>query len=292
MVYETIHKKIEKYNKECTIYVLSKETATKYDTFWVTDDLKIGAFFNNSDKTIGILTFTEGDIYSPTKLIEKTSLAPAQDINEKDSLLKCWNEEIITTPTPEHNCDAQESQTLDWYDDVELTEDELAKYFIRTVQTYEPDKKINFHDTNAKWTTYYLNPPCGVSIKINKTRFSYSSQKIKQITIYEDEHTKTIYCYDYNDKWVEDVDIVTKEPLDNIRFIFEKGDLKSCSTVNLEQQAYVKLYEELNPYNPVEENREIILKFIKKYEQLQEFARIKNMMELEDSDGPDKGKDI
>lgn len=155
------------------------------------------------------------------------------------------------------------------YDDIELTVEELEKYFIKTVEEMEIHDDIDktLFDEDARWLTYYINPPCGLSVKINNTLFSYASQRIDKLVIYEDD-SKRIYCYDRNDHWVEDVDILTQEPYENIRFIFEYGDLKTCSTTNKEQQSYVQLYEQLSPYLPVEENRRVVQKWFEKHQKL------------------------
>jgi len=153
------------------------------------------------------------------------------------------------------------------YEDIELTIEELEEYFIKTVEDSEIHDDIDktLFDEDARWLTYYINPPCGLSVKINNTLFSYEGQRIDKLVIYESGNSKRIYCYDRNDHWVEDVDILTQEPYENIRFIFEYGDLKTCSTTDKEQQSYVQLYEQLSPYMPVEENRRVVQKWFEEH---------------------------
>jgi len=157
------------------------------------------------------------------------------------------------------------------YEDIELTIEELEKYFIKTVEEIQITDDIDkvLFDEDAMWITYYINPPCGLSVKINNTLFSYEGQRIDKLVIYKSGNSKRIYCYDHNDKWVEDVDILTTEPYENIRFIFEYGDLKTCSTTDKEQQSYVELYEQLSPYMPVEENRRVVQKWFEEYQKFE-----------------------
>ena len=166
--------------------------------------------------------------------------------------------------------DADNKEEHNDYEDIELTVEELEKYFIKTVEEMEIQDDIDkeLFGRNARWNAYYINPPCGLSVKINNTLFSYSSQRVEKLVIYESGNSKRIYCYDRNDHWVEDVDILTKEPYENIRFIFEYGDLKTCSTTNKEQQSYVELYEQLNPYMSVEENRRVVQKWFDEHQKL------------------------
>lgn len=161
------------------------------------------------------------------------------------------------------------------YEDVVLKIDELETYFTKTVEKREqPD--------NIKWTTYYVNPPCGLSVKIGSTKTSYATQNIDKITICEDYEGTMLYFHDKTDMCVEDIDIYTTEPLENIRFIFEYIDLKRCNTQNKEHQYYAELWEKLNPYNSVEVNRKILNEYynkIKEYED--EYYGIPSKIKLE-----------
>lgn len=148
------------------------------------------------------------------------------------------------------------------YEDVVLKIGELETYFTKTVEKRE-------QLDNIKWTTYYVNPPCGLSVKIGSTKTSYATQNIDKITICEDYEGTMLYFHDKTDMCVEDIDIYTTEPLENIRFIFEYVDLKRSNTQNKEHQYYAELWEKLNPYNSIEENRKILNEYynkIKEYE--------------------------
>ena len=170
----------------------------------------------------------------------------------------------------------------DIFGDVELSFDDLEKYFIKTIQiAYKQEGTI--FDEDCRWTNFYINPPCGVTIKVNETLFSFDCQKIEKLLIYENESgSKTISCFDNEDKWVEDVDIVTSEHLNNIKFIFEGSDLKACSTTDVEQQLYVELSENVGPYQSVEENRKSLHEFIKKYSKIHDID-----IQMSDNEGGD-----
>ena len=147
----------------------------------------------------------------------------------------------------------------------ELSFYELALYFTKTVTQDE----VRHKNEKTIWTEFYLNPYAGIKIKLGEsTLFDLSNQSIKKIQICEDftdnTYPKMICFYDKHDQWLEDIDINTNLPWENIKFCFDKEDLKHCETNNSEKQAYVELYDQLNPYNPPLENRKIIHDWLNK----------------------------
>ena len=263
MHFEMVDIETKEY-KDYKIQVIKKDKACTYKIYHITPSpLLIGAFLNELEEVIGlqILDKDDIDIYSTKRLIEiieKGNPIIVDSCNEGD-FIDWWNKEIYSKNTEEPN----------GYEDMYLTIENLEKYFIKTVTE---DKTIS----NARWVEYYMNPPCGLSVQINKTRFNYNCQNIKKLTIYEHGSEKRIYCYDINDKFVEDIDISTKEPYINIRFVFEYGDLKNSGTMNEEQQAYIELYESLSPWQDVERNREIVKDWIEYHEKFINMCKLAN----------------
>lgn len=232
------------------VLILQKEEVSNYDIYFVNNKM-LGIFFNKTGKVIGINTLTKNNIYSPHKIIKLIEDGYYCTIIEKNiPRFKDWWNKEIPEEEDEDYCDA--------FEDVTLTVHELEKYFLKSVET-----GTSMDGNECKWMTYYIHPSCGVSVKVGDSVVRYNGQQIKKIVIYEDSDSKLISCYDENESWVEDVDISTTEKLDNINFIFEKGDLRGCSTANMEQQAYVELYENVQPYKSVEENRNFLRNWLK-----------------------------
>ena len=239
------------------VYVVENEEAKAYKIINL-GFMKIGIFIDKEDNILGINILSNKNIYSPNKLIEYLEEYSFDEIKSNNNeIVKWWNSKIG---------EYQENKERNPYEDIEVTTDQLEEYFIKTVT-----EGHTLHDKDAKWTSYYINPPCGLNVKINNTTISYSSQKIKEIMIYSDLFINTIFFYDKNDHWLEDIDISTKESLTNVSFLFDYGDLKNSSTKNYEQQAFVELYEELNPYNDVEENRSILKEWLNENKEILDY---------------------
>lgn len=231
------------------VLIIRKEEAIKYDIYFVNNKM-LGVFFNKDGKVIGINTLTKNNIYSPHKIIKLIEDGYDSTVIEKNipRFKDWWNKEILQ----------EEEDYSDAFEDVTLTVHELEKYFLKSVET-----GTSMDGNECKWMTYYIHPSCGVSVEVGDSVVSYNSQQIKKIVIYMDSDHKLISCYDEHESWVEDVDISTTEKLNNINFIFERCDLRGCSTVNMEQQAYVELYENVQPYKSVEENRSFLRNWLK-----------------------------
>ena len=226
----------------------------------------MGAFLNENDDILGINTFSTQDVYSPNKirnLIVKNMTSNLEPVTDEkiSELTGWWNSEVIGTYT-------ERNTILSDYDDIELTMDELKEYFVETIEEFKGDEELQTEGYRTKWYTYYLNPSMvsGLSVKLgNHTVIDYDSANINKIMIMESENSeykKTIMVYDEKEKWVEDNDIHTNLDWNEIRFIFERGDLENASTAGMEKQAYVELYEKLNPWDSKEESKEIISKWL------------------------------
>ena len=135
-------------------------------------------------------------------------------------------------------------------EDVEICRDDLSKYFVETVDN------SNYSNGETSWS-YYINPPIGLSVKILTSEgedvlISYGCQCINKIMITEsavDEYHGSIFLFDENEEWVEDIYISLNSGWDNVFFVFDKVDLNYSSTLNEGIQAVFQLYDGLNPYN-------------------------------------------
>lgn len=238
-----------KKHENFIIYVYEGKEADNYEYINIAHNKFVGVFIDKNNEVIGINTYSSADFYSPKKLKEiaehkvtaKQTLYMVTIEEAGNHWIDWWNKECYSSiemnPNP--------------YDDITVKIKDLSKYFIETIE-----KNDNSEFDVKTWYTYYINPPCGLSVKINDVEVDYTGQKIKQITLFESEIDKVISFHDNNDYWLEDIDVRTTKNWDDISLVFEREDLETCSTTNEEQQVYVELYEKINPYNSLEENRE------------------------------------
>ena len=248
----------EKYiYNEYIVHKLKNEKAINYILLELVDNKSMGVFLNNKGEIIGINTYHTEDIYSGRNIqviLEKKLGKSKLDLNtnKENSDVTWWNMKCYKIDKEEDNL----------FEDINIATKDLKKYFNEIIEVQEEHKLYK-----TTWHTYYINPPLGLSVKVNDTIIDYTSQKIKEILLFEDKHgqkEKIITLKDKNNIWVEDIDITTNQPWENIEFIFEKYELKASSTKDNEQQAYVELYEKINPYNTPEENRKELTKWLKR----------------------------
>lgn len=252
MLYEYSGIKVKKY-KGSVVYIIKGLTAKsvikiKTSPFsWYSDII-----LSDMDEIIGINTNEDVDIYSPRKLLLAVkellnSLTNLEELKVNDKeLIEWWNNEIKLMKSAQN--------TL--HDDIELKKDELKNHFVETIE----------QDGDTTWYTYYLNSSIGgFQVKFKDTLVDYSSMSICKMMLVEDTHqeySRRIYFYDNHYSWVEDIDISTNLSWNDIRFVVDSDDLKNMETVDKEKQAYVELWEELDPYSSLEENRKSIRKWI------------------------------
>ncbi len=246
--YSGIQTKLYKNN---LVYFIKKQRPVNLVKLSI-NNLDLTVWLNDLQEVIGIKTNNSNDIYSPRKLknlVEK-ELGKVENISElyidDVELLDWWMEEITK----------MNSEKPSPYDDVELTKYDLRNYFVQTVE------KSCYDDCpRTVWYTYYLNESLGgLSVKLGKENtVDYSSFSINKIVLTEEgNEQKRISFYTKDDLWLEDVDIRTSLSWNDIRFVFDNDDLENMSSKDEEKQAFIELYENLNPYNTVDENKTIL----------------------------------
>lgn len=240
------------------IYVLKNKEASFYGECNIFGDCIVGAFWDNSFEVIGINTLMENDIYSPEKLreimqretnSENTTLQP---INENE-IIGWWNTII---------CDDQKDQDQTQYDDIELTKEDLKNYFVETVEVRDDEWG------KTTWYNYYINPCvcAGITVRLgNDSKVCFDFMDIEKMVLVESDssvYPKTIYFYDKKQRWIEDNDISTRLPWEDIKFVFAEDDLENASTTNYEKQLFIELHEKLNPWDGLEECNNVLEDFL------------------------------
>lgn len=254
MIYEYSHCTTTQY-MDNNIIIIEKKRAREYkELSFINEEITFGVFLSEDWEIIGINTHDDIDFYSPNKIKNQLS----KKLDEESLGTREHDEEHLQWWNRMYNNEWNDNTKRRRYEETSLRQSELENYF----------HKVTEKRDDAQWTTYYINPPCGFNIKLGMEHsISFNDNHIKKIMVYEGEHEKynqMIYCYDENEKWVEDVDIHTNLEPEEIFFVFDSDDLERSSTLfNSEQLSYIELYEKLNPYNDVEENREIINEWIR-----------------------------
>lgn len=241
-----------KYNGN-VIIVLEKEKATKYLEM-IIDGLLWGCFVNDDMDILGINTYSQQDVFSPNKIKKQIQhfLRNEENVNEhaKESPLEWWNN------INENEWRCKTKRNMNFLHDVKIKEEDMEKYFNKTIEK----------STECTFTTYYIKPACGFKIRIgDDVEVNFNDRKVEKIVMYEAEsekYSKSIYCYDEKDIWLEDIDIQTNN---EIKFIFDEEDLeKSATQCNEEMLSYIELWEKINPYDDMEEIRKEVKEWMEK----------------------------
>lgn len=249
MSYEPVNNTIELDGK--TVLVIhEEEKASDYVEFSVTDDIIMGVFLNKKNIVLGINTNLSTNRYLSNRLVEifraKQGVGETTSPTNKDKFLEWWNNVCYKEPNS--------------FTEIVVPYHELKYHFTETIETDKTE--------NTTWYVYYINPPVGLEVKLGDDHIvSYSSQRIEKIMIIQSkevDYNLMICLYDKTDSFVEDIDIHTNLPLEELSFIFEYGDLQCARTTDEEQQLYVSLWEQLSPYNSIDENRKLLEEWIKK----------------------------
>lgn len=162
--------------------------------------------------------------------------------------------------------------------DVKVPLSKLHEYFNTT-----EEQCVEMWDkpTHKKYTNFYINPSIPFDVQIQDTMVSFYEQDIYEIRVVEylddvpkNDYRTTLFFYDENVKWLEDIDINTNVSDDEIIFIFSHENLELCATNNNdERQAYIELDEKINIWADNSENRKIMREWFSKYKEILELKK-------------------